>query len=75
MFRNVKGLWLPAGAASWLITALALAFCINVFIVIDRHSHSGTDTLYGIFPYWACTLLLHQWLGGLFPIRSGDGPR
>ena len=71
MFRDASGLKLPAGIGGWIITVLALAFCINAFVVIDRHSHSVTDTLYGIFPFWACTLLLHQWLGGLFARRDG----
>jgi hypothetical protein len=34
-------------------------FCVTVFMAIDRNSHSVSDTLYGIFPYFvsACTLL------------------
>ncbi len=41
---------------------LALAFCVNVFIAIDRHSHSVSDTLYGVFPFFTCTFLLLDWL-------------
>lgn len=28
-----------------------LAFCLQVFRAIDRHSHSASDTLYGVFRY------------------------
>jgi hypothetical protein len=41
---------------------MALLLCINVFVVIDRHSHSVSDTLYGVFPYFASSFLLLNWL-------------
>ena len=43
----------PVSLPGWLATLLALAFCANVFWAIDRHSHSVTDTLYGVFPFFA----------------------
>lgn len=46
----------------WLATLLALAFCVNVSWAVDRHSHSVSDTLYGVIPYFACTFLLWDWL-------------
>jgi len=39
-----------------------MAFCAQVFIAIDRHSHSASDTLYGIFPYFVCCFLLLNWV-------------
>jgi hypothetical protein len=44
------------------IVAVAVAFCVQVFIAIDRRSHSVSDTLYGIFPYVALTLMLLNWI-------------
>jgi hypothetical protein len=38
-------------------------FCVTVFRAIDRHSHSVSDTLYGVFPFYICTFLLLDWLG------------
>ena len=40
----------------------AVAFCVNVFLAIDRHSHSVSDTLYGVFPFFVCTFLLIDWM-------------
>ncbi|MEJ7746702.1 MAG: hypothetical protein WKF61_08100 [Luteimonas sp.] len=56
--------WLhrPVSVAGWLATALAVAFCVHVFLAIDRHSHSASDTLYGMFPYLACVFQLFDWL-------------
>jgi hypothetical protein len=47
------------GAVLWLV---GLAFCVQVFVAIDRHSHSVSDTLYGIFPYFVCCFLLLDWV-------------
>jgi len=44
------------------MVALALAFLVNVFVAVDRQSHSVSDTLYGIFPYWTMTFLLVEWI-------------
>ncbi len=41
----------------------AVIFCATVFVAVDRHSHSVSDTLYGIFPFFVCTFLLFDWVG------------
>ena len=33
-----------------------------VFLAVDRHSHSVSDTLYGIFPYVVPCLMLVNWV-------------
>ncbi|MGZ3304859.1 MAG: hypothetical protein ACXU8U_03275 [Asticcacaulis sp.] len=50
------------GATGLIATVLGIAFCVNVFIVIDGHSHSVSDTLYNVFPYWVPTFLLWAWI-------------
>ncbi len=52
----------PATALGWIITLMALAFAVQVFWAIDRQSHSVTDTLYGIYPFWGVTFLGWDWL-------------
>lgn len=61
----------PVSLPGWLATLLALAFCANVFWAIDRHSHSVTDTLYGVFPFFACTFLLWDWLARRSGMQEG----
>jgi len=41
---------------------MALVFCVQVFKAVDRHSHSASDTLYGIFPYVVPAAMLLEWL-------------
>jgi hypothetical protein len=47
----------------------ALAFCVQVFVAVDRQSHSVSDTLYGIFPYVVPCLILLYWVASR---TSGD---
>ena len=43
-------------------------FCIQVFVAVDRHSHSASDTLYGVFPYIVPALMLLHWVAS----KTGD---
>lgn len=54
----------PINGLGWLITIAALVFMVQVFLAIDARSHSNTDTLYGIYPFWGVTFLLWAWLAG-----------
>ena len=44
------------------LVILTLLFCVQVFLAVDRHSHSASDTLYGIFPYLVPALMLLNWM-------------
>jgi len=44
------------------LVVLTLVFCLQVFLAVDRHSHSASDTLYGIFPYVVPALMLLNWI-------------
>lgn len=46
----------------WLAMVAAALFCGNIFVFVDRHSHSITDALYGLFPYWVPSFLLAAWI-------------
>lgn len=61
-FRPMGLLFRPASIGGWLISLAALAFCVQLFIAVDAHSHSVSDTLYGIFPFWVPTLLALSWI-------------
>jgi hypothetical protein len=54
--------FVPVTVVGWLLTAAAAAFCAQVFVAIDRHSHSVSDTLYGIFPFWVPAVLGLAWI-------------
>ena len=52
----------PDEATGAVITIGALAFCVQVFLAVDRQSHSVSDTLYGVYPFVIPTLLLLDWI-------------
>ena len=62
-FRRTRFLYLPMSVVGFVVYIAAVVFLITVFVAVDRHSHSMSDTLYGIFPYFVTTFLLVDWLG------------
>jgi hypothetical protein len=52
----------PASWQALLLLGLTGAFCVQVFVAVDRHSHSASDTLYGVFPYVVPSLILLNWV-------------
>jgi hypothetical protein len=61
-FKRFGWFHLPASIPGAVVFFAAIVFCVNVFLAIDRHSHSVSDTLYGVFPFFACTFLLLDWI-------------
>lgn len=61
LFRKKKILHVPTSLFGILVWLLAAVFLTSVFVAVDRDSHSISDTLYGIFPYFVSTFLLVEW--------------
>ena len=61
-FKSWGWIYRPISWQGILVVLLALAFCVQVFLAVDRQSHSVSDTLYGIFPYWVPTLIILYWV-------------
>ena len=62
-FKRVGWIYAPVSVPGACADLLSILFCLTVFRAIDRHSHSASDTLYGIFPFFVCTFLMLDWLG------------
>ncbi len=67
-FKRLGWFYVPTSIPGSIVWLLAFLFCLTVFRAVDRHSHSVSDTLYGVFPFFVCTFLLLDWVGG----RSSD---
>jgi peptidoglycan/LPS O-acetylase OafA/YrhL len=61
-FKRFGWFYAPISWQGMFLVIVALAFCAQVFVAIDRHSHSVTDTLYHIFPYFVCCFLMLDWV-------------
>ena len=62
-FKRCGWVFLPVSVPGAILMVAALAMALQVFVAIDRHSHSVSDTLYGVFPYYGCIFLLLNWVG------------
>jgi len=69
-FRRYGWFYLPVSPAGAIVTTGALAFCVQVFLAVDRHSHSVSDTLYGVYPFIISTLLLLDWVATRTSVRG-----
>lgn len=61
-FKRLGWVYRPVAWQGITIWVLAALFCAQVFLAIDRHSHSVSDTFFGIFPYFASCFLLVNWI-------------
>ena len=61
-FRQCGWFYRPVSWQGLLLMVFFALFCVQVFVAIDRHSHSATDTLHGVFPYFTCGFLLLNWV-------------
>ncbi len=61
-FKKVGWIYLPVSVAGVILTLGVVAFCVTVFLAVDRNSHSVSDTLYGIFPYFVSAFTVLFWI-------------
>jgi hypothetical protein len=63
-FKSFPALSSSLSRFGWIISMFAAAICLHTFWFVDGRSHSASDTLYGVFPYWVPTFLLWVWIDG-----------
>jgi formate hydrogenlyase subunit 3/multisubunit Na+/H+ antiporter MnhD subunit len=63
-FKRLGWFYLPVSLPGVIILLAALVFCAQVFFAIDYKSHSASDTLYGVFPFFTGAFLLFDWIAG-----------
>jgi uncharacterized membrane protein len=63
-FKKSGWVYLPVSVMGVISTLLHIIFCITVFIAVDNHSHSVTDTLYGVFPFFVSAATILFWITG-----------
>jgi hypothetical protein len=70
-FKPWGWIYRPVSWQGIVLMLLSIVFCIQVFIAVDRRSHSVSDTLYGIFPYVVPCLMILNWIAS----KSSDAKR
>jgi hypothetical protein len=61
-FKPWGWIYRPASWQAVVLVLLAVVFCFQVFVAVDRRSHSVSDTLYGVFPFVVPCLMLLNWV-------------
>jgi len=61
-FKPWGWIYRPVSAFGIVLVLLTIVFCVQVFLAVDRHSHSVSDTFYGIFPYVVPSLIVLNWI-------------
>jgi hypothetical protein len=63
-FKRIGWVHVPVSVMGALVTLALLGLCAQAFVAVDRHSHSVSDTLYNVFPFFTCAFLLWDWVAG-----------
>jgi hypothetical protein len=61
-FRPWGWIYRPISWQGVLVVLFALTFSLQVFLAVDRRSHSVSDTFYGTFPYVVPTWTVAYWI-------------
>lgn len=58
-FKKTGWIYIPVSFAGAVITLLAVAFSVTVFIAVHQSSHAVTDTCFHTFPYIVSVATVH----------------
>jgi hypothetical protein len=61
-FKQWGWIYRPVSWQGLILVLLVVIFCVQVFQVVDGQSHSVSDTLYSIFPYFVPGWMLLYWV-------------
>lgn len=72
-FKRWGWFYHPIHWLGYVTTLAAVAFLAQVFVTLDAHSHSATDTLYHFYCFAAPTFLGLMWIGSRTSDETGGG--
>ena len=61
-FKKSGWIYVPVSATGIVLYLMTIVFCVTVFLAVDRQSHSNSDSLYGIFPYFVSAFTVLFWI-------------
>ena len=70
-FKRWGWFYRPIHVFGFVTTLAAAAFLAQVFLALDEHSHSATDTLYHFYTFAAPTFLGLMWIGSRTSDENG----
>jgi len=61
-FKKTGWIYIPVSIIGAILYTGVIIFCVTVFLAVDRHSHSVSDTFYGIFPFFVSAFTILFWI-------------
>jgi hypothetical protein len=61
-FKKWGWIHYPANVVGFILTLSVLLLIMWIFTLVDRNSHSASDTLLGTFPWALTSLLALSWI-------------
>jgi hypothetical protein len=61
-FKKWGWIYRPISPFGWIISILAIALCLQVFIAVDMRVNSISDLFYGVLPYFVSYLVIAGWI-------------
>lgn len=61
-FVPVRWSYLPASWQGWLLYIPFVYFLTITFLALNRNSHSVSDMLINIIPYWVSAAVVMHWI-------------
>jgi hypothetical protein len=69
-FKSWGWIYRPISWQACILIIMTCLFCVQIFLVVDRHSHFVSDTLYGVFPYFVPAFGILGWIASRTSSRS-----
>jgi surface polysaccharide O-acyltransferase-like enzyme len=69
-FKPWGWIYRPVAWPAFAVVVLGMIFSLQVFLAVDRASHSASDTLYGIFPFVVPCWMLVYWVASKTSTRQ-----
>jgi hypothetical protein len=61
-FKKWGWIYRPTSLAGWFLSLVCFFMIVRLFIFVDGKSHSGSDTLIGVFPWAWIALATLNWI-------------
>lgn len=61
-FKEVRGSYLPNSWQGWLTYIPFIYWLVSTLIAVNRNSHSVSDFIYNIVPYWVSGAVVMHWV-------------
>lgn len=61
-FKKRGWFYLPISITGWFITIITILLCAWFFIVIDKNSHSVSDSIINFFPFGVSFFAVRFWI-------------